>query len=71
MATNKSADEQSKAEVADSVVTNKRQYFVPAHDTSVEALSADEAVKLAKAKTSRKSKNVDEPEEAEEEGDAR
>jgi hypothetical protein len=40
----RTADEQSKADVADKVVTFKRKYFFPATGTSVEAESHEEAI---------------------------
>jgi len=65
MSTEKSADEQPKANVANSVVTEKRQYFVPAHGVSVSARDVNEAVtKAKKAKTAEASADS-----AEKEGD--
>lgn len=67
MVSKKTADEQSKDSIADSVISDKQRYFVPEHNTSIEASSAEEAGKLAKAKKSKANKAAVQPEE---EGDA-
>jgi hypothetical protein len=48
MNTAPSADEKPKRRIAKQVVSEKRQYFVPAHGRSVSAKDADEAVTKAK-----------------------
>lgn len=63
------ADEQPKKKVARRVIATKRLYFMPEHGISVEAESADAAVK--KVRTAIKSvSEQSKPEKEQEEGDA-
>ncbi len=48
MSTSKKPEEQPKRRVAKQVITQKRKYFVPSCNVTVDASSAGEAAELAK-----------------------